>query len=141
MEEILGRDVVEARADNPAYQAYRILHWAFVALPAIVGIDKFTHLLTNWDQYLAPSLAKLFPFSAHVLMLIVGVVEMLAALIVAVKPRVGAYLVAAWLGGIIVDLVLLGGSLDIVVRDCALALGALALARLSAVFDRPVRAS
>jgi hypothetical protein len=128
--------VSAARASNPAYRGYQILHWGFVALPTIAGIDKFTHLLANWDQYLAPAIAKHLPFSAHVFMLLVGVVELVAALMVAVVPRVGAYVVAAWLAGIITNLVIAGGSLDIALRDFGLLLGALALGQLSAVYSR-----
>jgi hypothetical protein len=136
MDEAIGtRAGVRARA-NPAYQGFQILHWGFVALPAITGIDKFTHLLTNWDQYLAPAFARLIPFSHHLFMLLAGVVEMSAALIVALRPRVGAWVVAAWLAAIIVNLVALGGALDIALRDFGLLLGALALARLSAAFDQ-----
>src|SRR5437762_960250 len=105
MEEIMGtgaKGIVTTRAAEPVSQGFQILHWAFVAAPAIAGVDKFTHLLTNWDQYLAPAVAAWIPFDRHVFMMVVGVVEMLAALIVAVRPRVGAYVVAAWLAGIII---------------------------------------
>jgi hypothetical protein len=135
MEEVIGKRATVARADNPVYQGFRFLHWGFVAVPAVAGIDKFTHLLTNWDHYLAPTLAKQLPFSGHTFMRLVGVIEMLAALIVAVRPRVGAYVVAAWLAAVIVDLVMLGGSLDIALRDFGLIMGALALGRLSTLFD------
>jgi len=125
-----------ALAHSPSYQAYEILHIGFVAAPALAGADKFFHLLTNWDQYLAPSLARLLPFSAHTFMLLVGVVELIAAFVVLVKPRVGAWIVTAWLGAIIVNLVILGGFFDIALRDLGLMLGAIALGRLSSVFDR-----
>jgi hypothetical protein len=121
---------------NPAYQAFQILHWGFVAAPVIAGADKFVHLLTNWDQYLAPALAKASPLSAHATMLVVGVIEVVAGLIVALRPRIGAYVVAAWLAGIIIDLLLLGSYFDIALRDFGLCLGALALGRLSEVYDR-----
>src|SRR5689334_3548354 len=87
---------------DPTYQAYQILHWGFVAAPVIAGADKFLHLLANWDAYLAPALAKASPLGAHGTMLAVGVVEIAAGLLVALKPRIGAYVVAAWLVGIIV---------------------------------------
>jgi hypothetical protein len=141
MDDVIGTRATAARAANPTYQGFQILHWGFVALPAITGIDKFTHLLTNWDQYLSPTAARLIPVSAHAFMRSVGVIEMLAALIVAVRPRVGAYVVAAWLAGIIVNLVLLGGSLDIALRDFGLFLGALALGRLASVYDHPAPAT
>src|SRR3954453_20013443 len=89
---------------NPSYQAYQILHWGFVAAPLLAGLDKFFHVLVNWDMYLAPIVPRLLRLPAHGIMLGVGVVEMAAAVIVAVKPRIGAYVVAAWLAGIIVNL-------------------------------------
>jgi hypothetical protein len=128
------RQLEEANAHGPAYQAYQILHWGFVAAPVLAGADKFAHLLTNWDQYLAPALAGMSPFGAHGTMLAVGVVEIAAGVLVAVKPRIGAYVVAAWLVGIILDLLLLGSFFDVALRDFGLFLGALALGRLSAAF-------
>ncbi len=125
----------EADVHNPAYQAYQILHWGFVAAPVLAGADKFLHLLTNWDQYLAPAFARISPFGAHATMLVVGVIEMVAGLLVAVKPRLGAYVVAAWLGGIILNLLLLGSFFDVALRDFGLSLAALALGRLSEVYD------
>src|SRR2546428_1149526 len=119
----------------PAYQAYRLLHWAFVAAPVIAGLDKFFDLLTHWDKYLAPSLLNLSPLSAARTMDAVGVVEIIAGLVVALRPRIGAYVVAAWLAGIIVNLLLVGGYYDVALRDFGLFLGALALARLSATHD------
>ena len=128
-------------AHGPLYQAFQVLHWGFVAAPVIAGLDKFFHLLTNWDRYLAPPIANLLPIGAHDFMLVVGVIEMAAGLVVALKPRIGAYVVAAWLVGIIVNLLLAGGYYDIALRDFGLCLGAIALGRLSAVFDQqPVRA-
>jgi uncharacterized membrane protein HdeD (DUF308 family) len=124
---------------RPAYQAFLILYAGFAALPIIAGVDKFLHLLVNWDQYLAPWVAGLLPVSGHTFMLVVGVIEIAAGLLVALRPRVGAYVVALWLGGIIVNLLLIPGYLDIALRDFGLSLGALALARLSREFDpRPL---
>jgi hypothetical protein len=121
---------------NPTWQAYQILHIAFTVAPIVAGADKFFHVLVNWDMYLAPTIASLSPAGGHQLMLAVGVVEMLAGIVVAIKPRIGAYVVAAWLFGIIVNLLMVPGFYDIALRDFGLFLGALALARLSAVFDR-----
>jgi len=120
----------------PAYQAYRILYVAFVIAPILAGIDKFLHLLTNWDMYLAPAIARLSPIGGHGLMLAVGVIEIIAGAIVAFRPRIGAYIVMAWLLAIIVNLLLIPGYFDIALRDFGLALGALALARLSPEYDR-----
>jgi hypothetical protein len=128
-----------ARPHDAAYQGYQILHWGFVAAPTIAGIDKFFHVLTNWDQYLAPAIEKILPFSGHTFMMLVGAVELVAALLVAVKPRLGAYVVAAWLAGIITNLLILGGFYDVALRDFGLMLGALALGRLSTVYDPALR--
>jgi hypothetical protein len=121
---------------EPAYQAYQILHIGFTVAPILAGLDKFAHVLVNWDQYLTPAVARLLPFSGHSFMLLVGVVEVVAGLIVAVRPRIGAYIVSAWLVAIIINLLLAGGFYDIALRDLGLALGALALARLSQNYDR-----
>jgi hypothetical protein len=137
MDKVISNDVATVRATaEPARQAYHILHWGFVAAPTIAGIDKFTHLLTNWDQYLAPGIQKMLPMSGHAFMLLVGVVEIVAGLVVALRPRIGAYVVAAWLFGIIVNLLLYSGFYDVALRDFGLMLGAIALGRLSAVYDQ-----
>src|SRR5437660_6462540 len=121
-------------AGRPAYQAYLILYAGFVALPILAGLDKFTHLLVNWDQYLAPLATRVIPVTAHTFMLAVGVIEIVAGILVALRPRVGAYVVAVWLWGIILNLLLIPGFYDIALRDFGLSLGALALARLSREF-------
>jgi hypothetical protein len=128
--------VTAAATSEPARQAYQILHWGFVALPTITGLDKFAHLLTNWDQYLAPPVERLLPMSGHAFMLLVGIVEILAGFVVALRPRVGAWIVAAWVFGIIVDLLLVPGYFDVALRDFGLFLAAIALARLATVYDR-----
>ena len=125
-----------AERTSPAYQAYQILHLAFVVAPILAGIDKFFHLLCNWDMYLAPWIARLSPVGGHNLMLGVGVVEVIAGLLVAVKPKIGAPIVALWLLGIIVNLVSMGTFFDIALRDLGLCLGACALWRLSLEYDR-----
>lgn len=130
-----------ADLNPPAYQAYQLLHWGFVAAPVLAGADKFLHLLTNWDAYLAPVIANASPLGRHGTMLAVGAVEVAAGLIVALRPRVGAYVVAAWLAGIIVNLFLLGTGYDVALRDFGLLLGALALGRLGEVYDRPASAA
>jgi hypothetical protein len=126
-----GRTVSSA---SPAYQAYQILHLAFTVAPIIAGLDKFFHLLVNWDMYLAPAIARLSPIGGHDLMLAVGVIEIAAGLLVAFRPRIGAYVVAAWLFGIIVNLLLVPGYYDVALRDFGLMLGALALGRLSEAY-------
>src|SRR3954451_1073176 len=125
--------------DQPAYQAYMILYVGFIALPIIAGLDKFFDLLTNWDTYLAPIVTQTLGVNAHTFMLIVGVIEIVAGLVVLVRPQIGAYIVGLWLLGIIVNLLLRGGAYDIALRDFGLSLGAFALARISAEFNpRPI---
>jgi hypothetical protein len=121
---------------SPAYQAFRILQVAFIAAPVLAGLDKFLHLLVNWDQYLPAVVARLSPIGGHNLMLVVGVIEIIAGIGVAWKPRLFAYVVAAWLVVIIANLLLIPGYFDIALRDFGLFLGALALARLSQQFAR-----
>jgi hypothetical protein len=119
---------------RPAYQAYQLLYLGFIVAPLVAGLDKFAHFLTDWDMYLAPMVAGLLPFSGHTFMLFVGVVEIGAAALVALRPQIGAYVVAAWLAGIVINLLLLPGYFDIALRDFGLMLAALALAQLSEEF-------
>jgi hypothetical protein len=121
--------------DNPAYQAYLALRVGFVVAPILFGLDKLTNLLTDWTTYLAPAVDRLVPGSATSAMLAVGVVEVVAGLVVAFRPKVGGYLVAAWLAGIIGNLLLLGDHYDVALRDFGLLLAALALARLATAFQ------
>ena len=124
---------------SPAYQAYRILHFGFTVAPILAGLDKFFHLMVNWDKYLAPALSDPLPFTPHQLMYVVGVVEILAGVLVALHPRLGAPVVALWLAGIIVNLLLIPGFYDVALRDFGLFLAALALARLATTYDdRPL---
>jgi uncharacterized membrane protein YphA (DoxX/SURF4 family) len=124
----------ESAASSPAYQAYRILHVGFVVAPILAGLDKFFHLLVNWDQYLPGVVANISPISAHTLMLVVGVIEIVAGIGVAIKPRIFAYVVAGWLAVIIINLLLIPGYFDIALRDFGLLLAALALGALSQQF-------
>ena len=126
-------------AARPAAQAYLVLLVGFAALPVVAGLDKFFHGLVNWDMYLAPRVERLLPVAGHTFMLAVGVIEIAAGLLVAVRPRVGAYVVMAWLWGIIINLLLAADFYDVALRDFGLSIGALALARLSREFDpRPL---
>lgn len=118
---------------DPAAQAFMLLRVAFVAAPVLFGLDKFAEVLvSDWPKYLASEFDDLLPGSAQDAMYLVGGVEILAGLIVAVSPRFGGLLVAGWLGGIIVSLLLVGGYADIALRDLGLLLGALSLSRLAA---------
>jgi hypothetical protein len=121
-------------------QAFWLLRAGFTIAPVLFGLDKFVGWLTDWERYLAPQLLDPAPLTAHQAMLAVGVVEVLAGLLVAVRPRIGGYVVAAWLGGIIVNLLLQGDFYDIALRDFGLLLAALTLARLAgAVAGRGAR--
>jgi hypothetical protein len=127
----MALEATRVRAESPSYQAYQLLHLAFTIAPLAAGADKFLHWLVNWDQYVAPAVPSMVGLSTHTFMLAVGVVEMIAGLLVAIAPRIGGWVVGAWLCGIIVNLLMLGSYFDIALRDLGLALGAFALARLS----------
>jgi hypothetical protein len=129
-------DQSHAATSSPAYQAYWLLYFGFTVAPILAGLDKFFHLLTNWDQYLPGVVANVSPIAPHTLMLIVGVIEIVAGIGVWLKPRIFAYVVAAWLALIIINLLLIPGYFDIALRDFGLLLGALALARLSQQYAR-----
>jgi hypothetical protein len=118
-------------AASPERQAFLLLRTVFTVAPVLFGLDKFANVLTDWERYLAPWINDLVPGSAHTAMLAVGVVEVVAGVAVALQPRFGGYLVAAWLLGIIVDLLTLGDYYDVALRDFGLLVAALALARLA----------
>jgi uncharacterized membrane protein YphA (DoxX/SURF4 family) len=125
---------VPATLSDPANQAFWLLRVGFTVAPILFGIDKFSHVLVNWDKYLAPQITDALNVHAHTLMYAVGVIEIIAGLVVAIRPRFGGYLVAAWLAGIIVNLLMLGDFYDVALRDFGLLIGALALARLAVAF-------
>ena len=131
-----------ASFEDPAYQAFWLLRVAFVVAPILFGLDKFAHVIVDWDRYMAPELTDLFNTRAHTLMYGVGAVEIIAGLVVALRPRFGGYLVAAWLAGIIANLLLMADYYDIALRDFGLLLAALTLARLATAYPlhREVRA-
>jgi uncharacterized membrane protein YphA (DoxX/SURF4 family) len=120
---------------NPGYQAYQILRIGFTVAPILAGLDKFTNLLVDWSQYLAPLWTSILPLSPGGFMYLVGAIEIVAGILVFVRPRFGGYLVMAWLWGIILNLLLIPGYFDVALRDFGLSLGALALARLSGLFE------
>ena len=125
----------DAEKAGPAYEAYQILHVGFTVAPIVAGLDKFFNLLVNWEQYLPPFVNNLVGGHGHELMLIVGVIEIIAGLGVFFKPRIFGYVVSVWLLLIIANLLMIPSYYDVALRDFGLALGALALARLSAKFD------
>jgi len=119
------------KTGNPGYQAYRILQFGFTVAPIVAGLDKFFGLLVNWDQYLPSFVNSMVGGHGHSLMHLVGVIEIIAGLGVWFKPRIFAYVVAAWLCLIIANLLMIPGYYDVALRDLGLALSALALGRLS----------
>jgi hypothetical protein len=126
---------VENALSRTSYQAYQILRIGFTVAPIVAGLDKFFHFLVNWDQYLPSIAGGLTGGHGHELMLAAGLVEVIAGLGVWFKPKIFAYIVAAWLMLIIVNLLLIPGYFDVALRDFGLALGALALGRLSQEFS------
>ncbi len=112
-------------------QTFNLLKCTFVIVPIVAGADKFTNLLTNWEQYINPSIADLLPFSASVFMMIVGVIEIIAGIIVLKKAEVGGYIVAAWLSLIALTLLLGFNYVDVAVRDLVMAISAFAMARIA----------
>jgi uncharacterized membrane protein YphA (DoxX/SURF4 family) len=129
--------VRERMRSDPAYQGFLLLRIGFTVAPIVFGLDKFTNVLVDWTQYLAPWINDIIPGSASDFMYVVGAIEVVAGVIVALRPRYGAYLVAAWLAGIIVNLLTYSGYYDIALRDFGLMLGALTLARLASIYDAP----
>jgi uncharacterized membrane protein YphA (DoxX/SURF4 family) len=122
---------------DPGFQAFTMLRIAFTVAPLAFGIDKFFNVLVNWEMYLAPWIRNLSPLSATHTMYVVGVIEIVAGVAVAIKPRYGAYVVAAWLGGIVINLLTYSGYYDVALRDFGLMLAALTLARLASKYDAP----
>jgi uncharacterized membrane protein YphA (DoxX/SURF4 family) len=131
------RAVLSRAKSDPAYQAFLTLRVGFTVLPIVMGVDKFFNNLVNWEQYLAHWIANISPLSATGTMHAVGIIEIAAGVLVALKPRYFAYLVAAWLGGIVLDLLTYSGFYDVALRDFGLLLGALTLGRLASTFDPP----
>ena len=122
---------VTNRVKDPTYQAFLLLRTVFTVAPILFGLDKFTNVMTDWTTYLAPWIDNIVPGDAVAAMRIVGVIEIAAGVLVAVAPRLGAYVVALWLAGIIINLLTLPGFYDIALRDFGLLVGALALGRLA----------
>lgn len=129
--EVAGRGPIVRQ--GPTYEAFWFLYVVFIIAPILAGLDKFFNLLTDWGQYASPAFASVFGGNVPVMMHTVGIIEIIAGLIVAWKPRIGSLIVALWLAGIILNLLLLPGYFDIALRDFGLLLSALALSRLSAV--------
>jgi hypothetical protein len=110
-----------------AFSAFQLLRVGYAILPIIAGADKFFNLLTSWDMYLATPIASRLPIAPELFMRITGGIEILAGVLVAIVPRVGACIVAAWLSAITGNLLLSGGNYDVALRDVGLVFGAVAL--------------
>jgi uncharacterized membrane protein YphA (DoxX/SURF4 family) len=133
----LAPSLAERLKADPAYQAFLLLRVAFTVAPILFGLDKFFNVLVDWEAYLAPWIDDIVPGSASTAMHLGGIVEIVAGVLVALKPRYGAYVVAAWLGGITLNLLTHSGYYDIALRDFGLLLGALTLGRLASRYDPP----
>lgn len=114
-------------------QAFNLLKYTFGVVPIVAGADKFTNLLTNWEQYVNPSIAELLPFSASVFMMIVGVIEIVAGVIVLKKTEIGGYIVSGWLTVVALTLLIGFNYVDVAVRDLVMAVAALSMAKLSKI--------
>lgn len=125
--------------EDPRFQAFALMRLTLTVAPIAFGVDKFFNQMVHWPNYLAPWINDIVPGTGQEFMYVVGAIEILAGIIVAIKPRYGAYVVAAWLGAIIVSLLTYSGYYDIALRDLGLMLAALTLARLAAFYDPPLR--
>ena len=110
---------------------YNVMKLTYGLVPIVAGLDKFTNLLTNWEQYLNPAIAEMLPFSASSFMMIIGVIEIIAGIIVLLKPAIGGYIVMAWLAAIGLSLLVAANYLDIAVRDFVMAIGAYSFAQIA----------
>lgn len=126
-----------ALTSHKVHRVYTLLRFTFGLVPIVAGLDKFTNLLTDWEKYLNPSIAQMLPFSPHTFMMIVGVIEIIAGLIVLARPAIGAYIVMAWLVCIALTLIMGKSYLDVAVRDLVMAIGAFSLAQLARTEGRP----
>ena len=134
--DLAARSTTRLRDRDAGYQAFLMLRLAFTVAPLVAGIDKFFNGLVHWEKYLASWANDILPGTATTGMHIIGVVEIVAGVVVAIKPKFGAPLVAAWLGGIVINLLTYSGYYDIALRDFGLMLGALTLTRLAWAYDR-----
>src|SRR4051812_34412278 len=112
---------------------FTLLKFTFALVPIVAGLDKFTNLLTHWENYLSPGFASMLPFTPHVFMMIVGIIEIVAGVLVLAKPAIGGYVVAAWLVLIALSLLVSCNYLDVAVRDLVMAIGAFSMARIAKV--------
>jgi len=130
-----ARTASRSELHDPTWQAFTLLRVGFTVAPILFGLDKYAHVLTNWDKYLAPRIVDALPGNAHQIMYVVGAIEIVAGLVVALRPKFGGYLVAAWLAGIIINLLILADFYDVALRDFGLLLAGLTLARLATAYE------
>jgi len=123
-------------ANQSIKPVFNLLRFTFGLVPIVAGLDKFTNLLTHWENYIHPGLASTLPFSPHTFMMIVGVIEIVAGLIVLARPVIGGYIVAAWLTLIALTLLGSGNYLDVAVRDLVMAIGAFSMARIAKIVSQ-----
>jgi len=123
-------------ANQQAGKVQQLLKYTYGLVPIAAGADKFTNLLTNWEGYLSPTVVNMLPFSASTFMSVVGAIEIIAGLLVLVRPRIGGYVVMAWLAAIALQLIIGQQFYDVAVRDLVMAIGAFSLARLSSAYER-----
>jgi uncharacterized membrane protein YphA (DoxX/SURF4 family) len=124
--------------NDPLKPTFRLLRLTYGLVPIVAGLDKFTNTLTDWEKYLNMDIAVMLPFSTNVFMLLVGIIEIIAGIIVLIKPSVGGYIVAAWLTLIAITLIADGNYYDIAVRDLVMAIGALSLARIAKTYKKVI---
>lgn len=130
-----GAEFWDSVRNEPGFAAFVLLRCGFAVLPIWMGLDKFVNQLTYWPHYLAPWIMGLLPFSAQTAMHVVGVVEIVAGLAVAIKPRYASYVVSLWLAGIIVNLLTYSGFYDVALRDFGLLVAAVATTQLARHYD------
>lgn len=128
----------ESASTDRVEKVATILKWTYGLVPIAAGADKFVHLLTDWDKYLAPIVTDIIPLSSGTFMSIVGIVEILAGILVLVKPKIGSLVVSLWLVGIVINLLLLGQYFDVAVRDLVMSIGAFCLYLLVRNDDRSI---
>lgn len=117
------------------YSVFTLMKLTFGIVPIVAGLDKFTNILVQWDQYLHPALTDILPFAPATFMMIVGVIEIIAGIVVLIRPKTGGLIVAVWLVLIALSLITAGHYLDVAVRDLVMAVGAFSLARLAKVVN------
>lgn len=135
--DIFKHTVMETQIVNQTLKPiYNMLRLTYGIVPIVAGLDKFTNLLTQWEQYLHPGVVDMLPFSPAAFMMVVGIIEIIAGILVLIKPRIGAPVVSLWLTLIALSLIFSGRFLDVAVRDLVMAIGALSLSKIAGIIVR-----